>query len=357
MHTERKTCYYAKSLPQRYVTLPLVVAISVLTGGCNEAAGLKEHKLFDGFPDSRSEVLCAPAAIVPLRISCSEKMAPSPQDGQVQLVPPEYLEEGLDVRDTITDLVWRKKAGDSDDIKDYDAAIAYCGSLGNYRLPSRLELISLLDYGGSDILIDPVFQGMQGIRYRTVTEYAPGSSEFTNTHWGVNFDGRVPPLVINSETILPGQTNQLHDSNKSGVLCVRNDSPPLVAGPFVETGVNNKFLLDKRTNLFWIKTPIKTDNWNHALTRCRDLADGSYGDFRLPNAKEIATIIDDTTPLTTDGLRTYAAFDIENNPTLWTSTPTPDARFAYALSTNGASIGREDRKIDYYHALCVRGPY
>jgi hypothetical protein len=51
------------------------------------------------------------------------------------------------------------------------------------------------------------------------------------------------------------------------------------------------------------------------------------------------------------------AFDLGGLPYLWTSTPTPDAKYVYVLSTDGASIGRAERSVDYFHALCVRGPY
>jgi hypothetical protein len=347
---------WRRSQMRSEATLVVACALSTFATGCTEAAGLQDHLPFLGFPDSRSDVLCAPNdPEASNRVPCNSDGVTSLQDGHVQIWRPEYFEEGVNIRDSITELVWRKKTSVVD---NYEEAADYCEKLdGDYRLPSRLELISLLDYGGSSILLDPLFEGRQPIRYRSSTDYWPESPQFAITHWGVNFDGAMPPLMPSGSTHFPGETHQLHDSNEAGVVCVRNDSRPFAAGPFVPSGNENRFLLDQRTKLMWLKEPIDVDSWQEALTECRDLPDGGYGDFRLPNIKELATIINDETTIDLSA-RPHEEFDFPMTmPYLLSSTPTPDARYVYALSTDGGSVGRVERTINYYHALCVRGPY
>lgn len=338
-------------------TVLLIGIMLTFFSGCTEAAGLHEHLLFLGFPDSRSDVLCAPNDTKAInRVACNSSGVTSPQDGHVQILRPEYIVEGVNIRDSITKLVWRKKTSTT---PSYDEAVQYCENLdGDYRLPTRLELVSLLDYGDPSILLDPLFEGRLPIRYRSATDYWPENPQFTKTHWGVNFDGSMPPPMPSGSTLLPGETHQLYDDTEAGVICVMNDSGPFAAGPFVSSGSENRFLLDDRTKLMWIKKPRQVNgDWEKALTDCSNLSDGGYGDFRLPNIKELATIMNDETTLLLSA-RPYKEFDILIAlPYLWSSTPTPDARYVYALSTDGASMTRADRTLTYFQALCVRGPY
>jgi len=354
MHTDFLSSNAQHRQQARIGSLLVPVGVLMLATGCTQAAGLHDHEAYRGFPDSRSKVLCSTGgSLSQLRVPCGEALEANPQDGHLENSKPEYTVEGNDIRDSITGLVWRKQATTA---PNYKEAQHVCESLGGgYRLPSRLELISLLDYGGSSVLIDTsVFENTEPMRYRTGMLYDQRDPQFDATHWGVTFVGQLP-LEVTSTTLLPGETHQLDDSNESGVICVRNDSGPYVSGPFEPAGVENKFLRDTRTGLLWFAKGIEVDSWAEAVTKCKTALNGSYGDFRLPNAKELATLVDDNAPKGSTS-RLYPQFILDHNPYLWSSTPTPDPRYALALSTSGASIARWETNLNYYQALCVRGP-
>jgi hypothetical protein len=69
---------------------------------------------------------------------------------------------------------------------------------------------------------------------------------------------------------------------------------------FVDNG--NGTVTDKNTGLIWLKNanPFGTNNWFQALSNCSALANGMYGltdgsqagDWRLPNLKELTSLID-----------------------------------------------------------------
>lgn len=334
-------------------SLLIAIGVLILATGCTQAAGLHEHEAYRGFPDSRSKVLCSTGGSEsPTRILCTEPLDASPQDGHLENSRPEYTVEGNDVVDSITGLAWRKQ---TTSVQNYGAAKDVCSGFdGDYRLPSRLELISLIDYGGTDLLIDKnVFQDVQQLRYFTSTIYQSIDPQYDDTHWRVSFTG--VEVESDGQTILPGETIERSDTNAGGVICVRRDSGPYVSGPFEPAGVKNQFLRDARTGLLWLTKPLEAASWNDAVARCSTVLDGGYGDFRLPNAKEIATLIDDSRPAA-DKSRNFAIFNFAHSPMLWSSTPTPDASFAFALDTSGGSIRGYETNIGYHSILCVRGP-
>lgn len=81
------------------------------------------------------------------------------------------------VTDLVTGLMWQREAGPND---HYDAAVSYCDglTLGGYtdwRLPTRIELVSLLDFTRTAPAFDPVFGSHEG-PYLTSSPY-PGRTD------------------------------------------------------------------------------------------------------------------------------------------------------------------------------------
>lgn len=83
------------------------------------------------------------------------------------------------VKDTVTGLTWEKS---SDHSTYHDEAVRYCEQLtgGSWRLPSRAELLSLVDPAVTDreVALDPKFDGTAEL-YWTSTAYA----RETDTWW------------------------------------------------------------------------------------------------------------------------------------------------------------------------------
>jgi hypothetical protein len=148
----------------------------------------------------------------------------------------------------------------------------------------------------------------------------------------------------------------LHVSSSAGILCVKSAGDPFDTGPFEVAGVEDRFLRDTRTGLMWIKKPIDTrKDWVGSLQACQKAPDGAYGDFRLANAKELATIVDNDKVGTLEAA-IRSPFDVPYDQIIWSSTPAPTPGNFFALNTTGGSIGQQLGSFTYILTLCVRGP-
>ena len=96
-------------------------------------------------------------------------------------------------------------------------------------------------------------------------------------------------------------------------------------------------ITDEATRLMWMKTDSDTAlNWGNALAYCEDFDGSGHTDWRLPNAKELQSIVDYTrSPDTTssaaiDPIFTTTSTLVENNerdyPFYWTSTTHVNSR-------------------------------
>ncbi|MBE7439773.1 MAG: DUF1566 domain-containing protein [Spirochaetales bacterium] len=107
---------------------------------------------------------------------------------------------------------------------------------------------------------------------------------------------------------------------------------------FVDQG--NETVLDTATNLQWLKSDSAGGNgllnWSQALAFCENLDHAGFTDWRLPDAKELQSIVDYTrSPDTTDSPALDALFQstaLENErgqrdyPSYWSSTTHLDGK-------------------------------
>lgn len=127
--------------------------------------------------------------------------------------------DGNRIEDGITGLVWRSATLPSP--LSYDDAKRGCTGLdpmtGPWRLPKRIELVTLLDFARSPFLIDPKFTGVKNVRVWTssesrVVDYTVPTKPVavvTDAFWTVDFGtGVVDVLSTAGEPV-------------AGVLCVR----------------------------------------------------------------------------------------------------------------------------------------
>jgi len=117
---------------------------------------------------------------------------------------------------------------------------------------------------------------------------------------------------------------------------------------------------DNATGLMWVKNPAglgppfdATMLWEPAITACEGLTFAGHGDWRLPNVKEIFSIVD-------HGFNTPAAdsffFTIQGNKIYWSSTrrmTSPNS--AFALSTQNGTIGSSTTTVTPCYVIPVRG--
>ncbi|AQT69919.1 hypothetical protein STSP2_03119 [Anaerohalosphaera lusitana] len=248
------------------------------------------------------------------------------QDAQYAGDGPSYTDNGEGtVTDNVTALMWAKSSdmdGDGDidaaDKMSYADALAGADSFGlagysDWRLPTIKELYSLIDFRGEDPsgyngtdasglvpFIDTDYfdfaygdtsagERLIDAQFATSTLYVSTTMGGAETMFGVNFaDGRIKGYP---KGVMPGQT----EAKTFYVLYVRG-SASYGTNEFADNGDGT--VSDAATGLMWAKADSGTGlDWSEALAwAAAKNAENhlGYGDWRLPNVKELQSIVDYT---------------------------------------------------------------
>lgn len=340
------------------ITKPVLVLacalVAATTSACGLVAGLGDHELLEpdgipkGFPDSPT-ALCADGTGI---VACgSVPPAYEGQDGRFQATAPKFTVTNENVAfDTTTNLSWWRQTIPSN---SWETASATCASFpGGYRLPTRLELVTILDFGRtSGPLVDPtVFPGAKEEAYWTASRYVHITPDAMD-YWTVNLCTDCEPEI----------QFQIVHANLSGpsrsALCVRGE--PYLTGPFEEVRVDGQgvgLLRDLKTGLVWFSDAKDTSgfSWQEALAFCEESQWSGQTDWRLPTIKELQTVVDETRTGETSFFDGFVV--ASNTPNLWSSTPTPLGTKAFQVTAQGGSTWRTSSAESYFYALCVRGP-
>jgi hypothetical protein len=213
------------------------------------------------------------------------------------------------VTDNVTGLMWQQTVPSIHDFPfgcPWADAVAYCQTLtlasySDWRLPSRIELVSLVDEERYDartigrLSIDPTyFPNTPGTHY--FWSSSPKAGRGSPHAWAVHF--------LSPDTVSPDITET------NAVRCVRSASPAASA-PAERYVMASGTVYDTRTKLTWQQTvPSETHTWADAKTHCAGVGASLGGTgWRLPTIKELQTIVDDS--------RTNPSID----PTAFPSTP------------------------------------
>lgn len=233
------------------------------------------------------------------------------QDAQYVGNQPNYIDNG---GGTVTDLnaglMWAKDPGSKLTYNQaVDGVAAFnLGGYNDWRLPTIKELYSLIVFTGSDpsgceseaycpgILpfIDTNFFNFQygqpdagerliDAQFISSTPYV-GQGADGSLVFGVNFaDGRIKGYGTGP---MPGGTGD----KTFFVLYVRGDAGYGV-NQFGDNGDGT--ISDQATSLTWMQTDSQQAlGWLDALAYCENLSWAGYDDWRLPNAKELHSILD-----------------------------------------------------------------
>lgn len=242
------------------------------------------------------------------------------------------------VTDKLTSLIWLQDADRFGEVTWEQAlenarnlSAGSCGlndnsQPGDWRLPNIKEFFSLIDYGNADPIIPDdarkLFKNVRSSIYWTSTSFAPaptlawmmttgiGPTVFDlkinpNRMWPVRGESKVVPQTGQKNCYDPKNTNLLNPFEFYPCAGTGQDGELQSGVPWPNprfTDNHNGTVTDNLTSLVWLKNgdPFGLRTWEQALKDCRKLSSGKYGlsdnskpgDWRLPNIKEIESLID-----------------------------------------------------------------
>ncbi len=281
----------------------------------------------------------------------------SGQDAQYSGAAPHYQDNGDGtVSDLNTGLMWQADPGSK---MTYAEAVAGASSFNlagytDWRLPSIKELFSLIMLDGTDVsacqgtcqatpFIDTRYFNFSygnpavgdrviNSQFATSTKYVSTTMNDAATMFGVNFaDGRIKGYGTDP---MPGQAA----GKLFYVLYVRGN-PAYGQNALVDN--NDGSITDKATGLTWMQADSGTGmDWSQALAYCESSQASGQSDWRLPNVKELQSIVDySRSPVTSNSAAIDPVFKVTpitdeagqvDYPFYWTSTTHADS------SGNGA---------------------
>lgn len=233
----------------------------------------------------------------------------------------QYNSDGT-VTDLVSDLMWQQSCdfnGDGvinvNDKLSYEEALAGADtfSLAGYsdwRLPSIKEAYSLILFSGVDpsgyegtdtdglipFMDDDVFDFGYGdtdngeriidAQFASTTKYVHYTMNGDDTMFGVNLaDGRIKGYPT---AAMPGQS----EDKQFYVMYVRGNTD-YGKNSFIES--SDGIISDNATGLQWMKNDSGEGmNWEEALVYAESFEYGGYSDWRLPDSKELQSIVDYT---------------------------------------------------------------
>lgn len=247
------------------------------------------------------------------------------QDGDYEGYRPKYVDNGDGtVTDLVTGLMWQQ---DPDEKMTYADAVAGASTFNlagydDWRLPTIKELYSLIQFSGEDPSIE-VSSDTSGLtpfidtdyfvfkygdpadgdriidsQYATDSRYVSTTMDGSPTMFGVNFaDGRIKGY---------GYSN-FGGGKTFYVMYVRGNTDYEINN-YVDNGDGT--ISDLSTGFMWMQDDSGafgagsygdgTLNWQQALDWSESLNYAGYSDWRLPDAKELQSIVDYTrSPATT----------------------------------------------------------
>jgi hypothetical protein len=246
------------------------------------------------------------------------------------------------VRDNVTGLVWEVKTDDGS-IHDRDDRYSWhqaqpffiaqmnaenFGGHADWRMPTIKEQGGLTDYGGTKptVISTDYFPNVAAGSYWSSTTLAYN----TDFAWAGN--GSSPKYSsLYVRAVRGGQDESLD-------YWVRN---------------GDQTITDTGAGLMWLHciSPGKI-NWKSALSYCEDLSLAGYSDWRLPNRRELRSIVEYTRwgPAMRDPFVCTAV-----SPYYWSSTTSlTRADYAYLVKFYNGVVGSSHKAVDHY-VRAVRG--
>lgn len=284
------------------------------------------------------------------------------QDAQYEGNKPSYNDNGNGtITDLNTGLMWQKRPDfvtrSWEDAGKYAKSLKLAGH-DDWRLPTIKELFSITDFRGNirtrtpyvdtkyfDFQYPDTSTGAREIdaQYWSGNLYVGTTMRGDRSAFGFNFaDGRIKsyPVSFGGGLRNRGELRRL----RKYVRCVRGRA--YGKNDFVYNGDDT--VTDRATGLMWMKVDSgKTMNWEQALKYAENLEYAGYDDWRLPNVKELQSIVDynrapDARSASARGSATNPIFDLTNKESwFWTSTTHIENMFGYYVCFGQAFSARK----------------
>jgi hypothetical protein len=255
------------------------------------------------------------------------------EDSDYSINPPSYNDNGDGtVTDNLTGLMWQQEDSDENNCKDLELA-----GYSDWRLPTLKELLDIVDYGMYLPSINSAFfPGTTSSAYLS-NRIAAWDSNYV---WVVDFD--------------MGYAEVRHPFN-GYVRCVRPYDyyyPP--TGEKIAYAYNNDGTVTHLVSgLMWQQGEGGNMNWESAINYCENLELAGYSDWRLPNIKELKSLV-----IYTEWIVGWAILNIFPEIHLdyyCSSTSNPlDSDYIYYVEF-GAGKVNGGFKSNPYWVRCVRG--
>jgi hypothetical protein len=261
------------------------------------------------------------------QITCGSSL--NGQDAQYTTITPSYTNNGDGtVTDNRTGLVWQRVNSAA---MVWTSAASYCDSLvlggqSDWRLPNIKELYSLIDFDGYTGIMSDMYYSWTPAYWKL---YIDGSYDTTNTtatfiqeYGNATTGGRILDGQVWTSTDPVGTVMSNQDSATGGNFCDgRIKSYPKTSSKFVRCvrgtttyGVNSfsitdngDTVTDSSTGLVWTRAYSNDTaefpsvlslglgngsmDWEDALYFCENLSYAGYTDWKLPDAKELHSIV------------------------------------------------------------------
>ena len=305
------------------------------------------------------------------------------QDGDIQAgvawPSPRFTVSGACVIDNLTGLMWPQN-GNLFGLRTWDQALSDANGLtlcgySDWRLPNVNELESLVYAGQDNTAAWLNTQGFSNVRvgyYWSATSYAG----FPRWTWIVTlWDGYVSTggKAYNSYYVWPvragsppsavelPQTGQTTCYGTLGgvIACAGTgqdgDIRTGVAWPSPRFTVSGDCVTDNLTGLMWVQRPDSTTRtWQQALDYANGLTLCGYSDWRLPNRKELRSLIHYGQDNTAAWLNTQGFSNVQASPYWSASSDAYDTYNAWVVLLWDGYVLAGSKPVDVYYVWPVR---
>lgn len=253
------------------------------------------------------------------------------------------------VTDNNTGLMWQQDPGEKMSVEEAEDSLDdfQLAGYSDWRLPTIKELYSLIIFSGRDISVDmdgeftqkpfidtdyftfeygDTSSGERAIdsQYLSSTKYVSTTMNGDETYFGVNFaDGRIK-----------GYPKMQGNSDKDFFVIYVRGNTSYGVNNFVDNGDGT--ITDLATGLMWLQDDSGEGmNWEDALDYAGGLTVSGYSDWRLPDVKELQSILDYSRSL--DTTNSAAINEIFNSSTIIDEGDNSNYAFYWSSTTHADS--------------------